>query len=152
MRGKGPFMSRVFGFLIAALGGVCTLTVSDVLADGTIEAKPEHTVRYAHDDILQPSGAEPDWERINSGKLGSKDNPVRAYLPAGEVAYLTRLECQNGSSLAAIRTGSVENGPYGHVLDRFEVKCPGTEVQIIYMDMYHPNAFEMEPVEGFKLN
>lgn len=130
-------------------------TAAGAAAEAAAEApvaKPTHDIGRAHGDLIHPPQTEPDLERIRAGALGSADNPVRAYLPAGEAAYLSRLKCADGWPVGAVRTGSVEGGPYGNVMDRFEVFCRGKAPQIIYMDMYHPSAIEMRPVDGFTLD
>jgi hypothetical protein len=74
-------------------------------------------------------------------------NPVRAYQPAGEEGYLSRLSCADGSRLGFRRTGSIGAGPYGTILDD-DVKCGATHYRIV-MDMYHPGCLEDRAVPGF---
>lgn len=87
-----------------------------------------------------------------AGELGTRQNPVRVSGPAGERAYLARLRCSDGTTPAFERGGSVGVGPYGNILDIYDVRCPsgsppGAEV---YMDMYH-NRAEDAAVPGFTI-
>lgn len=85
-----------------------------------------------------------------SGPLGSRTNPVRCDFPAGERAYLSRLRCPDGSRPSFNRTGSVGAGPYGNILDLYEVKCGGQSYQV-FMDMYFKGYVEKQAVPGFKI-
>lgn len=85
-----------------------------------------------------------------SGELGSKGNPVRCSGPPGERAYLNRLRCSNGKAPKHFRIGSFSKGPYGHILDGYDVKCEEKDSVIVYMDMYHDHV-ETEPVPGFTI-
>jgi hypothetical protein len=84
--------------------------------------------------------------------LGSKENPVRSKMPAGERAYLERLRCSDGNAPAFHRGGSVGVGPYGGILDVYQLKClsgqPATAS--VYIDMYHDHV-ENRPVQGFTI-
>jgi hypothetical protein len=85
--------------------------------------------------------------------LGSKENPIRSDMPAGERAYLERLRCSDGNAPAFERAGSVGTGPYGGILDLYNLRClsgqPATSS--VYVDMYHSNYAEDEPVPGFTI-
>ncbi|MFT4091779.1 MAG: hypothetical protein QM645_13680 [Asticcacaulis sp.] len=85
--------------------------------------------------------------------LGSKENPVRVYLPDGEYEYLLLLRCPDKTYPRHNRLGSFGKGPYGTIIDGFEVECGGAEPfkTIIYMDMYFPGYAESRAVEGFTL-
>ena len=84
--------------------------------------------------------------------LGSRANPVRASMPPGQRAYLDRLRCSDGGAPQYHRGGSVGDGPYGKIMDVYELKClsgqPATAS--VYMDMYH-NHVEDRPVPGFTI-
>ena len=76
--------------------------------------------------------------KVDKHPLGSEDNPVRCAHPEGERAYLDRLRCESGEPPEYERSGSVGEGPYGAIMDRYVVTCPGEETKrSIYMDMYH---------------
>ena len=85
--------------------------------------------------------------------FGSKQNPVRVTMPAGERAYLARLRCSDGRPPQFERMGSFGAGPYGNILDGYTVDCgaaaPG-KVEI-FMDMYHGGYAETRPVPGFTI-
>lgn len=85
--------------------------------------------------------------------LGSRENPVRVHLPKGEYEYLFLLQCPDKTFPRHKRIGSFGEGPYGTIIDGFEVECGGVEPfkAIIYMDMYFPGYAESRPVEGFTL-
>lgn len=87
-----------------------------------------------------------------AGSLGTAENPVRVSGPAGERAYLSRLRCSDGSPPAFEREGSFGDGPYGNIMDRYDVRCDsGTPARAsVYMDMYHDRA-EDQPVPGFTI-
>ena len=93
---------------------------------------------------------EPDWKKINAAPFGSRDNPVRVYLPDGERAYLGRLTCGDGTPPSFRRTGSLGQGPFTTILDHYEVLCGAKRFDVI-MDMYHPGYAERRAVPGFSL-
>ena len=84
--------------------------------------------------------------------LGSRENPVRANMPDGQRAYLNRLRCSDGGAPQYDRGGSVGDGPYGKIMDVYELKClDGQPVTAsVYMDMYHDHV-EDRPVPGFTI-
>ncbi|MGZ8421236.1 MAG: hypothetical protein ACXWU3_17385, partial [Allosphingosinicella sp.] len=85
--------------------------------------------------------------------LGSKQNPVRVEMPAGEQAYLARLRCGDGRAPQFERMGSFGAGVYGNILDGYIVDCgaaPPGKVEI-FMDMYHRGHVETQPVPGFTI-
>ncbi len=84
--------------------------------------------------------------------LGSRLNPVRATMPAGQRAYLQRLRCANRRAPSFTRLGSGSESIYGNVLDHYEVDCgrsrPGRVD--VFIDMYHFHV-EEAPVPGFTI-
>ena len=75
----------------------------------------------------------------------SRDAPVQVCGPRESYAYVASdFVCPDGSnplggSLRAgsrARAGSIGAGADGHILDMYEVPCPGGPVQV-YIDMYH---------------
>ena len=85
-----------------------------------------------------------------SGELGSKENPVRCKMPAGERAYLNRLRCSDGKAPTYSRIGSFGVGPHGNILDGYNVKCEEKDPVTVFMDMYHDHV-EKDPVPGFTI-
>ncbi|MDY7096773.1 MAG: hypothetical protein SXU28_01420 [Pseudomonadota bacterium] len=83
--------------------------------------------------------------------LGSKQNPVRAHMPAGQRAYLNRLRCSNLRRPYWERQGSDGLSPFGNVVDVFEVTCEDASPARarIFMDMYHQGHIEDRAVSGF---
>jgi hypothetical protein len=86
-----------------------------------------------------------------SSPLGSFETPVRCDMPSGEREYLRRLRCPDGAPPEIHGRASYGRGPYGNVLDGYEVECSGRGKQHIFMDMYHRRHREMESVPGFTL-
>lgn len=85
-----------------------------------------------------------------SGELGSKTNPVRCSGPPGERAYLNRLRCSDGKAPKYHRIGSYGPGPYGKIIDGYNVKCEEKDAVTVFMDMYHDHV-EKEAVPGFTI-
>lgn len=86
--------------------------------------------------------------------LGSRENPVRVDMPAGQRAYLDRLRCSNGKKPAYERVGNFGVGVFGSIIDGYQVVCPGKgepKESMIFMDMYHPDHLETAPVPGFTI-
>jgi hypothetical protein len=92
----------------------------------------------------------PDWKTINAQPFGSRGNPVRVYMPAGQRAYLQRLACDGGGTPGFRRVGSFGAGPYTTVIDGYEVDC-GSAKSTVFMDMYHPGHVERRAVPGFTI-
>lgn len=92
-------------------------------------------------------------EQAQAHPLGSKENPVRADMPGGQRAYLSRLRCADGERPEFGRIGSFGAGVYGRIIDGYEVVCDGSESakSMIFMDMYHPGHREAAAVPGFTI-
>jgi len=88
--------------------------------------------------------------KAQAASLGSRDNPVRADMPAGERAYLHRLRCGDGTAPAFSRIGSYGTGVYGYVLDGYRLNCAGAAPVTLFMDMYHDHQETMAP-PGFAM-
>lgn len=91
------------------------------------------------------------FDAIAAEPLGSVKNPVRADMPAGQRAYLARLNCLDGGKPKFHRAGSVGLGPYGSIMDIYVVDCKAMTTSI-YMDMYHPDYVELKAPEGFTID
>lgn len=118
-----------------------------------------------------PPAGEPDFSFLTGGRvsgaelearirkasaypLGSRDNPVRVDMPAGQQAYLNRLRCSDGQRPTYGRAGNFGAGVYGSIIDGYRVVCPdgGQPAEgMIYMDMYHPAHDEVAAPPGFTL-
>lgn len=85
--------------------------------------------------------------------LGSERNPVRAAMPPGQRAYLSRLRCADGVAPRFRRIGNFGLGVYGNIVDGYQLSCAGgvPADQIVYMDMYHAGHVEERPVPGFTI-
>lgn len=141
-------MIRIFKHLIA----VGLVSVSLTACAG---APKSQTV--ALDDLpmfgAMPKDIDQRLQNASAHPLGHKENPVRVYMPEGEYAYLERLRCQNGTMPAFERIGNFGIGPFGHIIDGYDVKCPGSEPaqSTIFMDMYFPEYIETKAPPGFTL-
>jgi hypothetical protein len=90
--------------------------------------------------------------RPDGPPLGSAANPVRADTYLGELEYLSRLRCADGTQPHAQRVRPRRPGPYGHRVIGYRVRCVYLNVeQIVYIDELHPNHIELEPVPGFEV-
>ena len=93
------------------------------------------------------------WDRPAldlSAPLGARGNPVRADGPPGEREYLRRLRCPEGGATLFKRLGSVGEGPYGRIMDIYDLWCTEGDRSVqVYMDMYHPSHREHRPVPDF---
>ncbi|MCF8506457.1 MAG: hypothetical protein K9G59_16220 [Caulobacter sp.] len=86
--------------------------------------------------------------------LGSRDNPVRVNMPAGQRAYLDRLRCSNGERPTYGRVGNFGAGVFGSIIDGYRVVCPNGGLpaeSLIYMDMYHADHYETAAPAGFTI-
>lgn len=85
--------------------------------------------------------------------LGSRENPVRADMPAGQRAYLQKLRCSNGAMPAFSRSGNLGPGVYGSIVDLYVLTCAGGQParSEVVMDMYFPGYLESRPVPGFTM-
>lgn len=131
-----------------------------VAAVGWAGASPQSGSPAAElDDLFsggRASGAELD-RRIadaSSHPLGSRENPVRVNMPEGQRGYLARLRCADGRAPEFMRVGSYGAGPFGSIIDGYDVRCVDAEParSMIFMDMYHPNHDERAPPPGFTLS
>ena len=86
--------------------------------------------------------------------LGSRDNPVRVNMPAGQRAYLDRLRCSNGERPTYGRVGNFGAGVFGSIIDGYRVVCANGGLpaeSLIYMDMYHADHYETAAPAGFTI-
>ena len=100
--------------------------------------------------VVVTAGAE-DREQgpAPAAPLGSFENPVRCEMPSGEREYLLRLRCPDGAAPEIGKRSSSGRGPYGSIVDKYEVRCAGEPVRDVFMDMYHRDHREMAAVPGF---
>ena len=100
---------------------------------------------------IEGAALEARIEQASAYPLGSQKNPVRAQMPQGQRAYLSRLRCSDLSRPTFYREGNAGLGVFGNIIDAYEVTCENAEPAKarIFMDMYHPGHIEREAVEGF---
>jgi hypothetical protein len=88
------------------------------------------------------------------GELGNPRNPVRAHTFLGELEYLSRLRCADGTRPHFQRlpgaAGHSLRGPYGNFVDGYRVRCIylNTEYRV-FIDPHHPRYAEPVAVTGF---
>ncbi|MDZ4263360.1 MAG: hypothetical protein U1B30_13655 [Pseudomonadota bacterium] len=94
-----------------------------------------------------------DEKSLESIPLGTKENPVRVQGPMGQRDYLSRLVCENNEPVSAFRrSGSMGIGPFGNMIDLYEVICDANKGAVshsVYLDMYHGDYQETRPAAGF---
>jgi hypothetical protein len=86
-----------------------------------------------------------DRDPRGTGPFGySETNPIPVNGPIGELAYLSKLETENGERILFHRIGAIDK------IDVFEaVTFSGTQWFILFADMYHPRRSRLLP-EGFR--
>jgi len=94
-----------------------------------------------------------DENKLAKYPLGSKENPIRVGGPGGQRNYLSRLVCENNEPVSSFnRQGSAGPGPFGSIIDIYEVLCDtnkGVVTHAVYLDMYHGDYEETRPAAGF---
>ncbi len=129
------------GAMVAALGlavpASAQMSLADMLGGGGPEGKELEAL----------------IEAAQEHPLGSEENPVRVYMPYGQRAYLSRLRCEDGEAPEYSRIGSFAVGPFGRIVDGYEVVCEGSEPAktTIVLDMYHEGYEETEAVPGYTI-
>jgi hypothetical protein len=84
--------------------------------------------------------------------LGSRANPVRAFTYLGEFEYLTRLRCPDGTRPHFQRLPNRRAGRDGRMLNGYRVRCIYLNAESeVFIDTFHPDYVELEPVPGFSL-
>lgn len=126
-----------------------------VLAAGAAEAKPQVNDMARMMKGLGGGGKtggklEKAIAKAAAHPLGSRDNPVRANMPDGQRAYLSRLRCANGQAPEFHRAGNIGPGIYGYIVDDYRVSCAGAAPVSVIIDMYHVHV-EQQPVPGFTI-
>ena len=95
----------------------------------------------AYVDYFMTAEKSPQVEMVvgASGRFGyDPTNPIAVNGPQGQIDYLTCLECRCHHRFLFHRCGSMDPGPDGHIIDRFELVCTRQTCHIkLYMDMYH---------------
>ncbi len=116
------------------------------------ESNPEFSPRQLMIELTGGEPTQPDPKELEKYPLGSANNPIRTDGVAGERNYLISLSCDDNSTPIFKRRGSVGIGPYGFILDLYDVECSvdsKPKNYSIYMDLYHPGFIEHRPVAGF---
>ena len=108
------------------------------------------TMAFAEDSENKAATSQTTDTAKVSGPLGADTNPVRCDMPRGERAYLQRLRDADGKPPRFHRVGSFGAGPYGNILDGYEVTA-GTNTLMVFMDMYHPGFVETNAIPGFTI-
>ena len=122
-------------------------------------ATTQEPTAQADDDVAYSLAAlfgeniDVDEKTLAQYPLGSEENPVRVDGPMGQRIYLSRLVCDNNEQVSAFqRSGSAGIGPFGNIIDIYEVICDtnqGAVSHSVYLDMYHGDYKETRPAAGF---
>jgi len=133
--------------------GRLLLSMVSVAGIAAAPGTPDHSIErmMAGGPMLDPPALAAAIATAEASPLGSAANPVRVEMPRGEIAYLRTLRCADDSAPKFGRRGSMGEGPFGSIVDLYDVDCgaaaPG-RVEI-RMDMYHPGHVETRAVPGF---
>lgn len=123
----------------------------------SVQAKPSEADVLRRMALGEPALTGHEMEeavrKADKHALGSEENPIRAAMPEGQRAYLSRLRCSDGSAPAYHRRGNVGHGVFANIVDLYDVTCAGAEPASseIYMDMYHAGYIEKRAVPGFTI-
>lgn len=148
-------MGRVSGLPIAAailVSGCSTTGQSGETASASdADMSAILTQMMAGESQVQGEELDARVQEASASPLGSAENPVRAHMPPGQRAYLSRLRCADLSRPEFYRAGSAGMSPYGNIVDVYIVTCADSEPakSEIYIDMYHRGYVEEEAVPGF---
>jgi hypothetical protein len=86
-----------------------------------------------------------------SAPVGTLENPVRADAFHGELEYLGRLRCRDGTAPQTQGIARRYSGS-GHLIRAFRVRCIYlNEEHVIFFDPHHPGHVDTRPVPGFAL-
>jgi hypothetical protein len=83
--------------------------------------------------------------------LGSAENPVRVGGPEGEIWYLGRLRCADGSSPRVGARTEGGAGAFGSLVASYQLTCAGAAPVTVVMDMYHAEHREDRAPAGFTI-
>lgn len=132
--------------------------ILSLASSGSANASPQGGSAADLQDLFsggRASGAELERRVAEASRhpLGSRENPVRVNMPEGQRAYLARLRCTDGRAPEFQRVGSFGAGPFGSIIDGYDVRCADAEPgrSMIFMDMYHPAHDERAAPAGFTL-
>ena len=142
-------------FLVIALAvSSATITHGQTPAPSGVPAAPEQEKAPAGVDPLL-SSADPEYGY-------SREKPIKVGAGGGGVAsermYLSTLRDEAGKPVQFKRRGSFGVGPYGNVLDGYEVQTSTGRTVLLYIDMYHSDSdpvaqlapkglYKMKPIE-----
>ena len=132
--------------------------VASLLATPAAGQEPDVGSRTARPESHLPaSGLAPGQDDLQAAiaaaaahPLGTLENPVRVGGPEGELAYLARLRCADGSSP---RVGSQEDAgvdAFGSVARAYQLTCGGRVTRVVF-DIYHEEHVEGAAPPGFTI-
>lgn len=103
---------------------------------------------------MNPASPEEEMRQLaaaaDAHPLGTLENPVRVGGPEGELAYLARLRCADGSAPRIGARHEAGVGAFGSVAGAYEVACGAVAGRIVF-DMYHEEHVENRAPAGFTL-
>lgn len=134
---------------------ICLILTCATLATSAAQAqdKDQDLMCMLTGDCMSPAQLKKAIAAAQAFPLGSEKNPVRSDMPPGERAYLSRLRCSDGTPPRFDRAGDVGPGPYGGILDLYDLRCASGQpaTSEVYVDMYHPGYQEPQAVPGFTI-
>lgn len=116
-----------------AVSSACSTDAQTIAPPGG--AKSEDKAPAGVDPKLTSSDPEYGYSREKPIKVGP-----RSLGSAAQSAYLRTLRDEAGEPVKFKRAGSFGTGPYGNVLDGFEVKTSTGRTFLLYIDMYHDDS------------
>lgn len=114
------------------------IAVSPALAQAQVAAPSEP----AATEVKAPAGVDPELTSTDPDYGYSEKKPIKVGSealsgPAAERAYLRTLRDEAGKPVTFRRLGSVGLGPYGNILDAYEVQTSTGRTITLFIDMYH---------------
>ena len=136
-----------------ALAAACigTLPLGGCTTTGRVSDQEMLARMLSGQSVMQGAQLDAALKAASAYPLGSRENPVRAAMPAGQRAYLARLRCPDGKTPTYSRAGNLGPGVYGNIVDAYQVECATQDMVTVVMDMYHQGYVEQRAVPGFTI-
>ena len=91
-----------------------------------------------------PAGVDPKLTSSDPEYGYAREKPIKVGAgfggAASERTYLSMLRDEAGKPVRFKRRGSFGTGPYGNILDGYEVQTSTGRTLLLYIDMYHPDS------------
>lgn len=110
----------------------------------SIDAQTAAPADGAKTEEKAPAGVDPKLSSDDPEYGYSREKPIkvgpRSLGSAAQGTYLRTLRDEAGEPVKFKRVGSFGTGPYGNVLDGFEVTTSTGRKVLLYIDMYHEDS------------